>query len=88
MAVDFGTLSKLTTPMVRPIFKLVVKNRSIRFGELARQVEPEVNREQAKITLKELKDAHLIKEKGSAVEDFNTYYVTADGLEASRKADI
>jgi len=91
MAVDPITLALLAAPVVRLVFERVLKNRSIRFGDLIKQVEqvdPNVDRRQAKATLDQLQNAHLIKEKGSALEDFNTYYVTADGLEASRKAGI
>ena len=35
--------------------------------------------------LQSLKDADLIKEKTAPIEDFNTYYVTAGGLDAERK---
>jgi hypothetical protein len=45
-------------------------------------------REAIKGPLKELKDARLIKELGSPVEDFNIYYITADGLDVSRKLGI
>jgi len=31
------------------------------------------------------KDADLIKERTAPIEDFNTYYVTADGLTAERQ---
>ena len=92
MAVDFATLSMLAVPTVRLVFEQVVKNRSIRLGELIERVRPKVDREnveemlrELKETLNKLKDAELIKEKGSAIEEFNTYYVTANGLEANRE---
>lgn len=88
MAVGFDTLSLLTNPITRRVFGMVVKSRSIRFEQLVKQVEADVDRDRAKRTLQELIDAHLIKQKGSAVEDFATYYVTADGLEASRRVGI
>ena len=84
MAVDFATLSMLAVPTVRLVFEQVVKNRSIRLGELIERVRPKVDRENVEEMLRELKDAELIKEKGSAIEEFNTYYVTANGLEANQ----
>jgi len=85
MAVDFATLSMLAVPTVRLVFEQVVKNRSIRLGELIERVRPKVDRENVEEMLRELKDAELIKEKGSAIEEFNTYYVTANGLEANQE---
>ena len=85
MSMDFATLSLLSDPIARRLFEYVVKMRSIRFEELAKRVEPEVDRQMAKTMLQKLEQAQLIGEKGAALDDYTTYYVTADGLEASRK---
>jgi predicted transcriptional regulator len=86
MAVDLETLTLLSEPATRRVFEHVVKNRSIRLEELMRQLD--IDRDHARTTLRQLQRAQLINEKGAGIEDFNTYYVTADGLAASRKAGI
>ena len=82
---DLATLSLLSDPIARRIFEHVVKMRSIRFEELAKRVQPEVDRQLTKAMLQKLEQAQLISEKGASLDDYTTYYVTADGLEASRK---
>lgn len=42
-------------------------------------------RVQAEDAVKVLKDAELIKEKTAPIEDFNSYYVTSEGLSAARE---
>lgn len=89
MSLDVSVLAVLTGLATRVVFDLVVSNRSIRFGELLKKLQQtkrsEVGRESAIKSLEELKTAGLIDEKSSSVQDWSTYYVTADGLEASRK---
>lgn len=85
MSTDFVTLGLLSDPIARRIFDHVVKMRSIRFADIAKRVQPEVDRDAAKAMLQKLEQAQLIGEKGAALDDYTTYYVTADGLEASRK---
>jgi DNA-binding HxlR family transcriptional regulator len=82
--VDINKLSSLAKPTARLVFGQVVKNRTIRFGDLVKQV-PAIDQAVAREDLRGLEQANLIAKKSSAVEDFTTYYVTADGLEASRK---
>ncbi len=85
MSVDITTLSLLTDIVTRAVFEQVVKNRSIQLRELIKKLDPVLERDVALTTLKKLKDACLIAEKSSSLTDWNPYYVTADGLEASRK---
>jgi ribosomal protein S25 len=83
MVIDTSVLMALATPVQQKIFSEVVRSRLVRFGDLVKRVG--VDRAQAKEALQALKDASLIKEKESDVEDFSTYYVTAAGLEVERK---
>lgn len=93
-SIDASIVSLVMDPKVRRIFAQVVRNRKIRFGELlslSSEADSESSdelRKQIKKTLHRLKAEQLIKDTGAAVEDFNTYYVTARGLEASREARI
>ncbi len=89
MALDPTILSLLSSSparLARTVFDQIVKSRSIRFGELAQRI-PDADPSGLRAVLQELKTADLVKELGSAVEDFNTYYVTAEGLEANRKVN-
>lgn len=86
---DIATIVATLTlggPMVREVFKLLVQDKSIRFGDLVKKASGE--RHEVKQALETLKDASLVKEAGAAIEDFSTYYVTADGLEAGRKVGV
>ena len=85
MPLDLTTLSALAAPSAREIFKQIVNRRTVRFNDL---VQLAGGREPAKQAIKLLIGASLVKEESSGLEDFNTYYVTAQGLEASRQAGI
>lgn len=88
MAVEISTLSLLEQGVARQLFGQVVRNRRIRFADLMKKVQPDVSLEQAKIGLEALQEAHLVDVEGPPIDEFKVYYVTADGLEASRKARI
>lgn len=88
MSINFTQLAILENKQSLEIFKQVVKNRSIGFKELVSRAN--VTKENARLNLKELQAHHLIEEQVSSsdIDDYNTFYVTADGLEASRKVGI
>ena len=81
----------LSNDVVKFVFKEVLKNRSVQFKEIRESLyqKPELqsNLDNFKLedAVKKLKDADLIKERTAPIEDFNTYYVTADGLTAERQ---
>jgi predicted transcriptional regulator len=83
MPVDLNKLSVLANKDNIKVFDQVIEHRSIRFKELIRRTG--LTRAETKQALRVLKSASLIDEKGAPIEDFNTYYVTATGLEASRE---
>ncbi len=70
-------LSNLTT---RGVFEAVAKPRTISFRDLKRNFADDDL--QKSITL--LKQADLIGEKTAVINDFNTFYVTANGLSAAQ----
>lgn len=91
MSIDLFSLAVLAEPLARVLFEQVAKNRSIRFEQLLKRVHflyATLTREDAKALLQQLKNAQLIGEISSPVEDFNTYYITAEGLAACRKIGI
>ena len=88
MNADVVTL--LTVPAVRDVFNKVAKERTIRFKKL--QNDLGIERDEAFASLNKLKEANLIlkeanliKEHEAAVEDFTTFYVTAEGLSVERE---
>ena len=77
----------------------VADMRSLRFKEILDYLDPDSKekftdpeskeqkhlREQVENAVKVLMDAELIKERSAPIEDFNSYYVTADGLSTARE---
>ena len=83
--VEDSALLLLTSNPAKAILEQVAKNRFIRFGDLLDKTEPRFDRLEAKRAVGKLKELKLIDERESAIEDFNTLFITADGLAASRK---
>lgn len=75
----------LTSDPAKEILEQVAKNRFIRFGELLAKIKPSFDRGEAKRAVGQLKQLNLIDERESAIDDFNTLFITADGLAASRR---
>jgi hypothetical protein len=88
---DSSLLLLLSNDVTKLVFKAVLKNRSILFKELRESLgkTPELaagpDKTQLENAVKILKDADLIKERIAPIEDFNAYYVTANGLSAERQ---
>lgn len=73
----------LADQKIRDTFELIASVRKIRLKDLLDRLH--ASKEDASVRLIRLKDANLIEEEKASVEDFNTYYVTADGLSVERK---
>ena len=71
----------LAEPAVRDVFKTVASLRRVKLKEL---VSDEKRRPEIKTILSRLRDAQLVAEERFAIEDWNQYYVTAQGLEVER----
>lgn len=74
------------------LFSLIYKHKSLRFEEIEYKMGDSIEfedenekKEKIKASLKGLESKGLIKKKSSVIEDFETYYVTAKGLQESRK---
>jgi hypothetical protein len=76
-----GIFSDVTT---RGVFEAVAKPRTILFRDLKVDFPPE----DVQRSLDRLKKANLIKEQTSAIQDFSTLYVTADGLSAAYAMNV
>jgi len=91
MAIDPSVVMLLSNNVVKLVFKEVLKNRYVLLKEIRESLykKPELqatlNNSKLEDAVKKLKDADLIKERTAPIEDFNTYYVTADGLTAERQ---
>ncbi len=72
--------SLFADPETRAILQAVAKNRLVRYGDLVR-IAPTT----APANVQKLLDLNLINVKSSGIRDFDTLYITSDGLEASRK---
>ena len=71
----------------RKVFETVANRRLVLFRELLRSFDlgdDEAARQRLHGLLGSLKRQNLINETAAPVEDFATYYVTADGLSAQR----
>jgi hypothetical protein len=77
--INFRTSNLLSNLTTRGVFEAVAKPRTISFRDLKRNFPADEDLNEA-ITL--LKQADLIGEKPAVINDFNTFYVTANGLNA------
>jgi hypothetical protein len=79
----------LSDKVVQSVFKAILENRSAIFKELlaslGKKPDDPDDRKQIESAVSQLKDADLIKERTAPIEDFNSYYVTSDGLNAERQ---
>jgi hypothetical protein len=90
VALNSITLLLASDAIVRTVFKEILKNRSAVFRDLLGSVRrlssnEEDSRLQVENAVTQLKAADLIEERRAPIEDFNSYYVTADGLTAERQ---
>lgn len=92
MSVDSTVVAYLAVNNVaREALKAVLKSKSIALTDLIERLikdQATIDPEQAKDELRKLKEMHLVEAASSGIEDFDTYYVTASGLEAGRKVGI
>ena len=70
----------LAKPLMKEVLKEIVKTQAVLLKDLVNRI-PQGKSEVTK-ALSELKRAELIKERQAPLDDFNTYYVTAEGLQA------
>jgi|HubBroStandDraft_1064217.scaffolds.fasta_scaffold95640_2 hypothetical protein len=89
MAIQNQIVMLLSNPVLQEVFKEIVKNRSALFKELVTSLSnnTDLNLEDHQVAgaLEQLKNADLIKEREAPIKDFNSYYITADGLTADRQ---
>jgi len=81
------------------LFSLITKHKSLRFEEIESMIGDSIpygneayafkdeneKKERIKNSLQTLEENGLIKKKSSFIEDFETFYVTAKGLQETRK---
>lgn len=88
--VNLNVVMLLSDTITKRVFQEVLRNRTVLFKELWESLNK--NKELASVkkpevegAVKKLQDANLIKERTTPIKDFNTYYVTANGLNAERE---
>ncbi len=84
--IDFQTVLTISQPAVRFVLEHIAASGLIRRGDLERQTPTEIDKGTMDDALQRLKEMHLIEEKESPIQYFNTLYITADGLQALRKS--
>jgi hypothetical protein len=72
-------------PIARRALEIIAQQQIIQVRDLKEKMESEANADDTRMALRTLKDLRLIDEKQTSIEDFNTLYVTAEGLETVRK---
>ena len=83
--VDYYVIETLATLPTRKIFDLVVEEKSIKLGEILERVGAGPLNQEVLESLKQLEQAGLIEHQESAIQDWNSYYVTAKGLGTRRR---
>lgn len=88
MALDtIAIAALLSNKVVLQVFKNILEKRSVLFKEILASQGQKTGEERERLedAVKVLKKAELIKERSAPIEDFNTYYITADGLSVARE---
>lgn len=82
-------VSLLSSTMVKLVFDEILQSRSVLFKDIRDKLVsrggPAPAKAEIEGAVKALVDASLVKERPASIEDFNSYYVTADGLNAGRQ---
>ncbi len=84
MGLDPKNVAEILNPINYKVFHTVAGARKIALKDLWDSVDGPT-KEQVSASVKQLSKAGLIGEVPASVEDFSTYYVTADGLTAERQ---
>jgi DNA-binding transcriptional ArsR family regulator len=86
---DAASVIGYLEPTARMILSVVAKSRLMLRGDLLTRAREQfgesVAQETIQTNLDRLKSLHLIDEKQTPVDDFNTLYITAEGLDANRR---
>jgi hypothetical protein len=75
----------LSDRVVLNVFDKILQNRTVLLKDLIGDVDGDVTTEQVEGAVKTLEAADLIRERQADISDFNSYYVTAQGLMAGRQ---
>ena len=87
MAVTLETLSLLSDRAARMVFDGVVRERTVKLGDLVRKVSGRLDERTTIERLDSLERAGLVNVSRATLPEWNVYYVTADGLELRRKME-
>jgi hypothetical protein len=81
-----------SSKIVGLVFEEIAKNRSVMFKEILASLgkkndlsKEDLSKEKIEEVVHNLMEADLVKERAAPIQDFNTYYITADGLSTERQ---
>jgi len=80
--------SLVKTPEFKPLLTVhrnLGQTREEASATIREQAAEPAVQEQVEAAVQKLKGAKLIEERAASIKDFNTYYVTEDGLNAERE---
>ena len=78
----------LEDSITRELFELIVRNRRVKLETLIEKFGDKIDIETAKNKLNQLRKMGLIEEKTDILPEWNTYLITAMGLEATRRLEL
>jgi hypothetical protein len=88
-AIDFAVASSLIKPTVKFLLETLASRKRAQLTDLTEDLERALNtgdaENAAKSGLEELKRLQFVEEQPAVLPRWNTYSVTANGLEAARK---
>jgi hypothetical protein len=90
-AINLAVANSLVKPAVKSLLQILASRKRAQLNDLAEDLKRvlntniEVAESVAKSGLEELKGLQFVEEKPAVLPRWNTYSVTADGLEAARK---
>jgi hypothetical protein len=84
MGIDPSVLFLFSDDTAKEVFSRIAREQTIRLITLRESLD-ELDDQQLQDSLSKLKTADLIMEHPASIPDFNTYYLTANGLSAEKQ---
>jgi len=81
MCMSEGVIELMGNPKMTDLFKRILKSRILSRSQLV-QIQSDTS--SLEVSLQQLQDLGLIKERRSEFDDFNKYYPTKEGLEMEK----
>jgi hypothetical protein len=83
---NFTLFNILSDNVTRSIFHLIADERQVTYRDLVNTLdEQHIRTEDASERLERLRNAQLIEKEGAPLPDYETFYITANGLSVDRQ---